>query len=413
MPLPQQRSDGGERPGLDDIITLDRAAPVGIPAQTYAIVWKNLVLAFRCSQAEHGWFAGRCNWKCMELVFYFALFLIMAVVAVAHTVVVVYLSPVPADMYCEDGVLHKIFEKGHAWEERDVDSSSSYSYGGHCRYTNDGYCDEPGTCPAGTDFIDCDYTAPLHDYQFSSCNRTAVSVEMLGVAARALASAPAPNRHRWTVSCDERERNLHGGSCWADLVKSSVPELYTAETPSMRGSYGPITAQNVESCAQTRINEYVPLSGESHSAWCAANPGDGGCLPQADVWFTDATAPGSTSFAELNLFSGNSAAELGWSEASSTYFTQGITMQFREISSGQINARVLEGQKYNRDHTAAASAECVATDTVCPGAVVVPTGNTGGTISSGQYANDASCEWTVTCSDATSIVTLYFTAFST
>jgi hypothetical protein len=195
VPLPPQSGQSG-RPGLDEIMSRDQVKPVGLAEQTYAIVWKNIVLAFGCRNTKaprkDKWCLFSVNCKCFELCFYISLFMIMAVVAVLHTAIVTFMDQNSAgyspDMFCEDGVVHVILEKGHAWEHRETDGQQGRSYGSYCRYSNDGECDEPRLCPIGSDSFDCrNNPVPVpHATQFSSCNRTAVSEEMLGLAARAL-----------------------------------------------------------------------------------------------------------------------------------------------------------------------------------------------------------------------------------
>ena len=127
---------------------------------------------------------------------------------------------------------------------------------------------------------------------------------------------------------------------------------------------------------------------------------DNTCLPAAHVWFSDATAPGSTSLAAMSLFPGRPG--LTWSQASGSdeshvgdglssqgeygrcrfrgdgecdepgagtglcesggdysdcnhvygvHFTSGIAMQFEAVPAGSVNTRVQEAQRYLRDHT--------------------------------------------------------------
>lgn len=138
--------------------------------------------------------------------------------------------------------------------------------------TDDGDCDEGGACPVGSDVDDCGL-APLHATQFSSCNRTAVSEEMQGLAARALVPLPTgysqepvsvrdqlrqQEHQTWADSCDERTRNADGGSCWADLVRASSLGIYDPTgASSLDGSS--CALQKIEgdaSCAASTISSH-------------------------------------------------------------------------------------------------------------------------------------------------------------
>ena len=139
VPLPQVQSSELQMTieGLDNAFGANHIPPVSIAHQTYAVVWKNAVLAFGCRRAPG--FKGCLNCKCVELFCYISLFVVMALVAVVHMWILTFVEGMErqamemgVDRFCFDGVSHVVFERGFGWAPGEADPDDRYNYGSYC-----------------------------------------------------------------------------------------------------------------------------------------------------------------------------------------------------------------------------------------------------------------------------------------
>ena len=445
VPLPQLQ-EGVTSSMFSDFGSVKTA---GIVQQTFAVVWKNAVLAFGCRKGPGC--RGLLNCKCCELFCYVSLFIVMATVALAHIWIVTMIGGMQRDMlnadhayFCEDGVVHATWETGSGWAPATAYEGGAYASGSYCAYQHDGECDEPNNCPVGSDTADCPAVeSELNALQFSSCDRAAVAEEMLNLSNRAQVPLPLnwsvgeldllrQREHQtWTSACNDNDRSRADGACWADLVAVNSRSLFRLPNSQYNGwgSCSLLSAASDPTCASNRSTRSdVSLFADIQSALLDRSSLNSSCMPGADIWYSVPQR-----FSELSLLPDNG---MSWAQQSPGYLTmlglsdldnhatitqqvlqqsfssvsEGISMRFREVEPGSVNERVLAAQAYNRDHRAQ-SAECSTTGSACAGHVHTDHG--GGWFSSHGYADNADCQWLLTCPSAASVVELTFTSFST
>lgn len=446
VPLPQLQ-EGVRNSMFSDHSSVET---VSIVQQTFAVVWKNAVLAFGCRKGPGC--RGLMNCKCCELFCYISLFIVMAMVAIVHIWIVRMIGGMQRDMlnadheyFCEDGVVHVTWGTGSGWAPATEDEGGAYASGSYCPYRNDGECDEPYNCPLGSDVGDCPAVeSELSALQFSSCDRAAVASEMLNLSTRAQVPLPLTRsvgeldllRRRehqtWTSACNDNDRSRAGGACWADLVAVNSRSLF--RRPGYN-EYGGSGGGGWGSCSLQSVANEPTCAG---SNWSSLNSS---CMPGADIWYSSPQrltfGRPPTSFSELSLLPDNGInSGMSWAQQSPGYLTmlglsdlqdhttvlqdsslnafstvrEEISMRFREVEAGSVNERVLAAQAYNRDHRAQ-NAECAATGSACAGHV--HTDHQAGWFSSDGYADSADCQWLLTCPSAASVITLTFSSFST
>ena len=278
-------------PAIETIVET-RGSGSSIWVQIHALIYKDIIITLGCRRQPG--LRGCFSLKCLELVFYVLLFMIMAGIALWNSFL--YSVNQSEGGACSTGALNLSYtatsETG--WDYIDADVGQGYSEQG------------PIQSPYGSN-----YHHPYSGYGHYGYNiDTTQIIRSCDVAAVANRLVHFGADHRdsnavWS-SCEEGEgwREDSSGSCWLDIISHGYTQRY--DSAARTGS---------PTCGLTRE------------------------LAQ-NIWFTEAPA-GSAKLSQFRLFP----------EASGLQFTQNgrPAVSFVPVEAGQVNARVIAAQTEVRD----------------------------------------------------------------
>lgn len=341
--------------------------PTTLLQQSFAVAWKNFHLTFNC-RCEPG-LKGCCNVKCCELMCYFFLFAIMAMLALFNTLIQdedgsnVDQSTTDAihraslATYCANGVQDLTFSGGtHTWGGQGVQHVIDGTGPIKERYipaTYDAY--GYGYGHAYDPYIDPMTGRPYESESVHVCDVDGVSHMLVNFGQDYESS-----NNVWT-SCDESDA---GSSCWASVLRNRAqqPQGKTSDIPQGDGNYysGAETDCGVD--GQLRVSDGKCTSDIDSRVISTVGYRHGSGLPcrrLQEIWISDDPTEGSTPASQLKLFPSAGMTFKQVSELTSTYnHVDSIWMEFRSVPDGEINSRVLTAQSEIRSASSNIDEEC-------------------------------------------------------
>lgn len=287
IPLPQQQQIGGAQVGNEEL------EPAGICEQCYAVVWKNVILAFGCRKGPGC--TGCCSFKCCELCCYLFLFTILAMIALISNLffsTMDDLIPRPVSTYCDNGVLNVSWSVDDGWPASYPLNDEANSWDGR---------------------------------QFSSCDQSTIAAQMTEYGSSSSAHADKV----WNPDTQPHKYNKANGRSTMPHVNVWMDSVTSYGQDNLQVAAGYMYSQGmIDSCAKDLADPHKHRS-------------------TPDIWYSDSPAAGSTLLADMTILpTGDSLNH--------TYDAHGngndVTTKFREIPAGEVTTRVLAAQAQNHEH---------------------------------------------------------------